>query len=268
MIHVSVRAAEGRLLFRDWTEAGELWDRLTGALQFRGLSLMPSHVHGGLPSPQPGRLAAALNGYAQWRNRRRGESGPVWEHRSRPTSVRGPRHEERTLRYIALNPCRDRLVDDPLAWPFSSYRDMLGLAAFPVCRPVDDPERLHAYVSADSTVSLVGTKLPLERTDRPPTLGEVRAAVSALTRTTDAGLLRRGRGRSLLLRSSRALTRATQDEIAAATGVHPATVARASAEADRLVRLVQRVAGDPRFALLRDGDLRADPAWRMYSHLT
>ncbi len=144
---------------------------------------------------------------------------------------------------------------------------MLGLAVDPVCALVREPERLHRWVSGDPSVRPEGTRLPLPPGDGVPlTLAEVRAAASAITRTTDAGLRVRGPARSLVVRASRALTDKTSEEIAAAVGLESSAVRHVSSdERDPAVALTRRVARDPRFALLRDNDLRRDPAWRAYA---
>ncbi len=269
MLHASPRAAHGTLLFRSWAEARALWVRLTAGLRFRALVLMPDHVHVQLTdATQLAPLAVALRSYAQWRNGARGESGPVWEHRATPTPIRGSEHVERTTRYIHLNPCRRGLCHDPLAWPFSTHRDAVGLALPAVRRPVPDPEQFHAWVSGDPTVDARGTPLPGApgAPARTWSLPQIAAAVSALTRTPDSALRTRGPVRSLLLCAAARLAVAPDAVVAELAGVDRSTARRAAARRDRRVAVVERVIGDERFALLHDGDLRRDPAWRAYRH--
>lgn len=269
MLHACPRAAHGTLLFRSWTEARALWDRLTAGLRFRALVLMPDHVHVQLTdATQLAPLTVALRSYARWRNGARGESGPVWEHRASPTPIRGTEHVDRTTRYIHLNPCRRGLVRDPLAWPFSTHRDAVGLALPAVRRPVPDPERFHAWVSGDPAVSVGGTPMPRSPSAAAPpwSLSQVAAAVSALTRTPETALRTRGPARGLLLCAASRLTEASDALIAKFAGVDRTTVGRAAALRDRRLAVVERVVGDERFALLRDGDLRRDAAWRAYRH--
>ncbi len=101
----------------------------------------------------------------------------------------------RSLRYLHLNPCRDGLADDPLAWAFSTHRDACGLMVQPVVPPRRDPAGFHAYVSADPHVSITGTPLPGGQLARMPVL-DVLAAVSAVTRTTLSGMKQRGPART------------------------------------------------------------------------
>lgn len=270
MLHASPRAARGTLLFRNWAEARALWLRLVAGPRFRSLALMPDHVHVQLTDPaQLAPLAVALRSFARWRNDARGESGPVWEHGGRPTPIRGRDHAERTVRYIHLNPCRRGLVADPLAWPFSTHRDAVGLALPPVRRPVPEPERFHAWVSGDPSVGAAGSLLPRAPSAVPKRwlLTQVLAAVSALTRSPRSALRARGPARRLLLQAAARISSAEVSDIAAIGGVHRTSVVRAAARRDDRLTLVERVVGDARFALLGDGDLRADPAWREYRDL-
>lgn len=257
MVHAAIRAVKGTLLFHDWAEARVLWDQLTQRVRLHALVLIPDHVHAQLLESALRDLATAPRAYALLRNHARGERGPVWEHGAHPTPIRGDRHVERTRRYIHLNPCRRELVLDPLAWPFSTHRDVVGLAIPAACRAVPNPERWHAYVSSDPSVRVAGTSLPARRAERPATLLEVHAAVSSLTRTPASEVTRRPAARDLLIRAARALTTASSVEIAALAGVHPTTVTRHASCNDGLVELVERVLGDTRFASLGDGDLRA-----------
>jgi hypothetical protein len=268
MIHIAIRSVAGTLLFRSWPEALALWLQLTTRLRFAALALMPDHIHAvlaGLAELAP--LAVALRAYALQRNRARGVAGPVFEHEARPRPITDRKHLLRTRRYIHLNPCRDGLVGDPLAWPFSTHRDAVGLCLDPVLAPASDPERFHAWVSADSAAHVAGTRFPAGSAagdQRPATLDQVVAAVSALTRTPSDRLLVRGRSRDLLIRAARALTEAAPAEIADRLGVHAATVRRHESTLDPSVRLVARVVGDPRFPLLHDRDLRKEPLWQRY----
>lgn len=52
----------------------------------------------------------------------------AWEKVAAPAPVRDSRKWLTDLRYIHLNPCRDGLVSDPLAWPWSTHRDWVGLS--------------------------------------------------------------------------------------------------------------------------------------------
>ena len=266
MIHCVARARAGTLLFHNWLEARALWERMIRVPKLSYLVLMPDHVHAAVESKTVDEFARAMQAYAQWRNHSRGERGPVWRS-SAVSPVRGRQHERRTRRYIHLNPTRKGLVRDPLAWPFSTHRDCVGLALPPIRRCVSDPERFHAQVSADPTVDPQGTELP-----SPPdpdslvqvSLDQVQAAVSSLTCTPESGLYRRGPARALVVHAARILTHHSSVEIAEMVGVSRWTVTRAPSQLDRSVRLVRTVLLDSRFALLHETDLRGEPAWAPY----
>ncbi len=259
MYHVALRSVAGTPLFRSVDEALMLWRLFAARVRFVALALMPEHAHlqvADLEELRP--IAVVMRTYALRRNAARGESGPVWEHDAQPTPIRGTQHEARTRRYIHLNPCRAGLVTDPLAWPFSTHRDACGLALPPACRVARDPARFHAFVSGDPAVSPAGTPLPGGRETAPTPL-EVKAAVSALTRTTSAALRAPGPARDLLIRAVAALTPLPASQVAAFAHVSEATVRRRAAGRDAATELVARVAGDPRFPLLIDGPLPSCP---------
>lgn len=267
MLHVVAHARPGTLIFRSWPEGMLLWRAIVARVSFRALVVMPDHLHALVRhGKEKGRLVHALVGFAQARNALRGERGPVWTEGIEATPVRGLQHVRRSVRYLHLNPARRALVDDPLAWPLSTHRDCVGLA-LPAVREVHrDPRRFHEWVSADPSVNPEGTLLPelsaLPATD--PSLEAIRAAVSALTRTTLTELSRRGPARTLLLCAAREFSEAPPRVIAQFAGVDVSTVRRAAAGGG--LRLVERVLGDPRFPLLHDGDLRRLAAWHPYRH--
>lgn len=260
LVQLAMQAASGTLLIRDWVEARALWDRLVAIEGLRALVLMPTHDHVIVPPHQAFRVKEASRSFAMWRNHHRGEYGKVWRHGARPVPIEGDDHLTRAIRYFMLNPCRAQLVADPLAWPFSTHRDMLGLAWPAARRPVSDPDGFHGYVSADKAVDPHGTPLPVSpepwRIERA-SLQEVRAAISSLTRTPTSLLTRRGSIRTLLLRAARVLTGLPVRHIAEAYGVHASTVSRAASPRrdDPRVALVARVLTDPRFGPLTDDDL-------------
>ncbi len=264
LLHLVAHTLPGTVAFRTWVEARALWDRVVPAVPgLVALVLMPDHLHllHGADVRRP--LAAALSGYARWRNHQRGERGPLFHPVPPPEELVDDDKVRRSIRYVALNPCRARLVADPLAWPFSSYRDSVGLAVPSVRRPDGDPHELHAYVSADPTVDVRGSALPVAP-HQVPTPEAVAHAVSALTRTPLGGLRRRGPARRLFLRAAKALCPCSGRDLARLAGCSDSAVAHAPSALDAEVRLVARVVDDPRFDALFEGDLRATPGWRRY----
>jgi hypothetical protein len=264
MHHHVARAVPGSLLFLTWSEASVLWTFLVdGVSNLDALVLMPDHVHLLTTVDNRRSFGVALRSYARWRNAARGERGPVWSPIPASQEVASNEKERRSERYVHLNPCRAGLVGDPLEWPFSTYREAVGLAIDPVRRPDVDPAATHAYTSSDPSVSTRGTLLPTTQV-ATPTLAEVFDAVGGLCRATPTILRRRGPARTLLIRAARVLTEASSAEIADLAEVDARTIQRVPVHNDPQVRLVQRVTGDPRFSALDPGDLRRLPRWQWY----
>jgi hypothetical protein len=126
-------------------------------------------------------------------------AAPRWEPVPPPEVIRDAGKLSRQVRYVALNPCRAKLVRDPLEWEWSTHRDVIGAVASPwvspaalaaalrarARRPAEFAAAWHAYVSGDPTCAVAGTPPP--RPARPsdlPTmpLGRITAAAAAATR--------------------------------------------------------------------------------------
>jgi hypothetical protein len=175
------------------------------------------------------------------------------------------KHLQRTVRYVALNPCRDKLAPDPLAWPFSGHRDTVGLAIPGVLPVVCDPVWHHGYVSGDPSVRVEGTELPFGiQGMRCATAEQVTAAVSTLTRATLDQLRRRGPARTLWIQSLVACTPLSKRAVAGEVGVSHSAANRAGHAPNGALQCVERVIGDERFPALLDHDLSQSWAWRRY----
>ncbi len=258
LLHHVARMEDDRFSLREWVEYRALWDRIVAQVPgFRALAIMPNHVHGLHHQDVRLELAIAVSGFAHWRHALYGTSGAVWERLPPPEPVTDGEKTARNIRYLHLNPCRGRLVNDPLAAPFTTHRDATGLTLDPIRKKVRDIAKFHRYVSNDATVRIGGTNLPVAPT-RAATLREVEAAVSSLLRQPVAVLRQRGSARDLLIHAARALTLATRAEIATWLEVSERTVQRAPSALRGAVLAVAAVVGDPRFAAL-DG---APPRWR------
>lgn len=267
MYHHVFRCPKGTLLFHAHDEARHLWDMLAAAFpELVALCLMPNHGHLELPHDDPGgRLGRVLRGYARWRNARRGETGRALGRTPPPDAIGDAQKAATVQRYVELNPCRARLTDDPLTWPWSSARDAVGLAATPVRPAVARPARHFAWLAADPTVR-PGAELPRVQY-RDFTVDDVLDAVCGLFRTSRANAFQRGPVRTYAVRTATAHGVAGPTVLAAALGVDRATVhrlalgtpTRARAIADPVLAACVRVVGDPRFTALPDGDLRVGP---------
>jgi len=119
----------------------------------------------------------------------------------------------RQVRYVALNPCRARYVSCPLAWSWSTHRDVIGAVVDPwvtasrLAAALQMPEsnfvaRHHAYVSGDPDAHVASTPLPVPAnpTAMPSVpLRTIAEAVSAATRQPIAAIRRRGIVRTLFV---------------------------------------------------------------------
>jgi hypothetical protein len=265
MLHIALHARPGLWLFHDHTEARALWDRFVALGPVHHLCLMPDHLHLFTLRVDPAALRGAMSGHTRWLANRRCEPVRLWRGYTEPEPITNPEHLQRTRRYVLLNPCRGRLVHDPLAWPWSTHRDATGLAWPRARRVVGDPVDFHGYVSRDRSVDPAGTDLPNHGLYLAcPSMDQVAAAVSAVTRTPVAWLRSKPLHRRRLIRCLRCLTDLGVREIARRLNVAPSTVSAVPAKWDELVRVVDLVLTDGRFPGLHQGDLRLTRMWEQY----
>lgn len=278
MLHLIAWAAPGTLLFRTWAEGVACLEVF--ASSFPGLDalvVMPDHVHikGDWPKAEL-RLARAETAFARRRFAMRGKSGPpgAFARHPDPTRVADKDHERRTRRYIFLNPVRKGIVECPLAWPLSTYRDRLGLAAFPLVPKTNDPERLHRYVSTDADSQLGGTPFPQLRA-RESSIDDVIDAVSAIARVGPEALTRAGRARTLAVKTAWMAGIRDTGLLATVFQMGQRAVQLAVSELPPSiheplpppVEACLRVLGDPRFERLDAGGLLRRSDWAKLRHL-
>lgn len=204
-----------RRLLLDDTFARRTWVGLRRAFPDAiAANLMPDHVHVGEETDDPDEARRRMSRALARAAHRRGRG--TWDPVPEPELVREPKLR-RFVRYVALNPCRDGLASDPLAWTWSTYRDVMGASADPwgdgrrLARrlgyhPDDFRREFHRYCSSDATVSLTGTSLPLpappvENSER--SIVEIHMAVAAALRCSPEDLAHRGKPRQLLLALAR-----------------------------------------------------------------
>lgn len=132
--------------------------------------LMPNHLHVIVEARSPAEMRRALAYAIRALARVTGTRG-VWEPVPPPSPIPDRKHLLRQVRYVHLNPCRDGLTADPLSWPWSTHRGVLGAEMDPwvdarrLAQALGKPRRgfgewLHAYVSADPSVAVAGTPPP------------------------------------------------------------------------------------------------------------
>lgn len=230
------------LLLETWEEADSLWRRMRRAFpQTYALCLLPDRVLLIDEKAHTRRLARALLGHTRSLQR---------PHLS--TEVH--QQEVRALRCAALElyaaPCRRGLVNDPLAWTWSSYREAMGI--LPGC-PDLAPEDLHHDTCRAAAVSVS----PMPSGLNFPSLEQVRDAVSAVSRTPIRRMHRPGTHRALWICAARVLCLrgagdATEAGLMAACGAGPLAMSQATAEPSALAQVATLV-GDPRFPGLASG---------------
>jgi len=93
--------------------------------------LMPNHYHFLLRSGKGGDIGRFIqrtyNAYTQSFNLEHGRSGTLFEGRAKRILVADERYAFQLSRYIHLNPVQAGLVAKPEGWPYSNYRDWVGL---------------------------------------------------------------------------------------------------------------------------------------------
>jgi REP-associated tyrosine transposase len=135
LFHLTTRSNTGRLVFERDDERAEFLsvvDELVTRRRWscRSYCLLSTHYHLLFLTPEPDLAAGMqwLNGrYAQWANYARRERGHVFEGRYGSTHVQSDGHAYEVHRYIALNPVRAGLVENPLDWRWSSLPALLGV---------------------------------------------------------------------------------------------------------------------------------------------
>jgi hypothetical protein len=262
MFHHVAHSVEPTLLFHTWPEGLRLWKKIVAEVpEILAFVIMPNHLHLLHLVDVRRQLAHAIGSYVRERNARRGTKGLGVKTLPPADPVIGFQKQRRDERYVYLNPTKAGLVKDPLEWPLSTYRDRLGLTAWPVVAVAREPARLHRAVSSDPSVDVKGSLFPTP-TLRTDDLLAVLHATSAVTRTPLDQLGRRGPARTLFLRAAAQLCpTAPRAEVAAFVHAKRAAATRAAHTGDPAVRLVSMALADPRFPPLHGRDLRRLSGW-------
>ncbi len=92
--------------------------------------LMPTHVHLVLvPLKENGVskfMNVVLKSYSKYFNVKHRRKGPLWEGRFKNVLVESDEQLLHLTRYVHLNPVSACIVDNPMDWRFSSYREYVG----------------------------------------------------------------------------------------------------------------------------------------------
>lgn len=148
--HVTGRGNARAAIFRDAQDYRVYLDLVKATVERCGwlchsYCLLPNHYHLLLETPEAnlGKGMLLLNGtYARrfnWRYRR---VGHVFQGPYGAVLVETDEHLVQVVRYIALNPVRGGLANDPGDRPWSSYRALAGLAESPTLLRLDFVHRL------------------------------------------------------------------------------------------------------------------------------
>jgi hypothetical protein len=218
-----------------------VWERLRVVFPAAlAVCLMPDHPHVATPLRDPAAARIRLNRLLGQLARRLGLRyvGEAAE----PTLIRDRAKLLRDVRYIGLNPPREGLASDPLAWLFSTHRDVVGATTDPwvdarrLARALGRPYRdflawYHAYVSADPSVSVAGTPLPRPTSPSEFTripLGRIAAAAAAATRSRPEEIRTTGLTRRLFVGLAREQGWRSTETLARACACSPRTIQRIS----------------------------------------
>jgi hypothetical protein len=230
---------------------------------------MPDHPHLVGPLADPAAARVRLNRLLGQLARKLG-IGFLGE-AAEPTLIASPQKLLRDLRYVALNPPRAGLVDDPLAWWFSTHRDVIGA----IIDPWVDARRLaaalgrrtagfaswyHRYVSADPSVRVDGTPMPRAALPTAITrvpLARIGRAVAAATRARPEAIRSKGVHRDLFVALAREQGWRSTSALASACACSTRAIQR-SATRDVDLDPARLCLGDHRL-------LRGVPKWRASS---
>ena len=152
MYHVTARGNAQAAIFLDDFDYLGLLRVLATQVARRGwlchsFCLIPNHYHVLLETPEAN-LAQGMrlvNGmFAQRFNARYQRHGHVFQGPYGAVLIEDDDHLLEVCRYIALNPVRAGLVDEPADWPWSSYGALAGLTEAPTFLHLDLAHRLLA----------------------------------------------------------------------------------------------------------------------------
>lgn len=228
-----------------------------------GVTLMPDHPHLVVPTADPDASVRRLGRLFGHLGRRFGIGGEA--SRVAPPKIILPGDKlSRQVRYVALNPCRDHLVKCPLAWTWSTHRDVVGAIVDPwvdadrLARAVRMPVRgfairHHAFVSGDPDASVDSTPFPVAA---PSTtlaqfpLRRIAEAAATALRVPIAAIRARGPARTLFVALAIDQGWDRPQQLATQCDVQPRAIRRLAKEADeRALRAARLCLGDARLRI-------------------
>jgi putative transposase len=139
LYHVTSRGDRSEAIYRD-DQDREDWLNVLGRVCSRfnwrchAYCEMTNHYHAVVETGEANlsKGMRQLNGvYTQQVNRRHGLTGHLFQGRFKAILVERDAYLLELARYVVLNPVRARMVSEASAWPWSSYRAMVGLEPAP-----------------------------------------------------------------------------------------------------------------------------------------
>jgi REP element-mobilizing transposase RayT len=143
--HITSRGNARRPIFKDDRDFLNFLDTLLQVNKrynwiCHAYCLMPNHYHLVIETPD-GNLSKGMrqvNGvYTQAFNRRHKRAGHVFQGRYKAIVIQKESHLLEVCRYVVLNPVRARMVEDPMQWKWSSYRETAGRGKGHPCLKID-----------------------------------------------------------------------------------------------------------------------------------
>lgn len=212
LLHLTARAP--LFLFRAPLLAVWVFARLRELFPLAlAVCVMDNHIHVVVYAKDPDLAQRSFVGLLGSISRRIGKRRNLWEI-AEPSKIADRQKLFSNVRYVHLNPCRALVVGDPLEWPWSTHRDVVGAIADPWVSAERLADALgmpragfarafHRRVSDDSTVATGGTPFPepapiTEFPSQP--LERIVAAACAATRSPRAAIRHAGQARNLTLR--------------------------------------------------------------------
>ena len=137
--HAIAKGNAGAVITRDEHDRRLLLDRIAGTVQRHGWSclaycMLDTHVHLviGTPRPNLGQgMKSLLAPYAQNFNRRYEREGHLFRGRFYSRRIKSEDHLISAIVYVALNPVRAGVIDEPESWRWSSYAATIGRTPAP-----------------------------------------------------------------------------------------------------------------------------------------
>jgi|ERR671925_132851 REP element-mobilizing transposase RayT len=150
--HVTTRSAARRPIFLDRHDREAFMAIVATVVRKHfwtctAYCVLSTHYHLLIATPEANLAAGMqkLNGdYGRTFNHRHGTKGHVFGSRYHSELIEADGHLLEACRYLALNPVRAGLCDEPESWPWSSYRAAVGLGAAHPAVSVDPLLRLFA----------------------------------------------------------------------------------------------------------------------------